>query len=276
VSSLANRTIWTSPQETRIHLVEIIRRQLTQTVGSFKHLVSLILAAGRRGTGNEKRKNNITSDQKDWLESNMRVSSTEMRNRLEGLEAILAFAAPLLCAIPLYVMGILSEVSGNYVLYAIYITCSIALTKYNGRALREIGLTRKELLPSLGLSGVTVLASFLVKLISAELQFSPEANSEAAIAQGLLFWTVSGFGQEILFRGLIFFSFYRWKGWKTALLVSSVLFGLMHVSQGVNGIIFSVLIGAYWGWVAFKTKNIIGTSIAHSLFNFFFIFLFVS
>jgi membrane protease YdiL (CAAX protease family) len=198
------------------------------------------------------------------------------KNWLESLEAILVFVVPLLCAIPLYVMGVLTEVSGNYVMYTIYIMCSIALTECNGRSLREIGLTRKELLPSLGLSGVTVLASFLVRLISAELQFSPEANSVVAVAQGLLFWTVSGLGQEILFRGLIFFSFYRWKGWKTALLVSSVLFGLMHVKQGITGIIFTILIGGYWGWVAFKTKNIIGTSIAHSLFNFFLTFLFVS
>jgi membrane protease YdiL (CAAX protease family) len=205
----------------------------------------------------------------------MRVSSMGRKKWLESLEAILVFVVPLLFAIPLYMLGFLTEVSGNYVTYTIYITCSIALTKYNGRSLKEIGLTRKELLPSLGLSGVTVLASFLIRLISAELQLSPEANSGVAVAQGLLFWTVSGLGQEILFRGLIFFSFYRWKGWKTALLVSSVLFGLMHVKQGITGIIFTVLIGGYWGWVAFKTKNIIGTSIAHSLFNFF-TFLFVS
>ena len=218
----------------------------------------------------------MVGKQKDRLGIDMRVSSTGTKNWLESLEAILVFVLPLLSAIPLHVMGVLSEVSGNYVTYAIYITCSIALTKYNGRALREIGLTLKGLLPSLGLSGVTVLASFLVRLISAELQFSPEANSGVAVAQGLLFWTVSGFGQEVLFRGLVFFSFYRWKGWKTALLVSSVLFGLMHVSQGIAGIVFTILIGGYWGWVAFKTKNTIGTSIAHSLFNFFFTFLFVS
>lgn len=210
------------------------------------------------------------------MKLNMCGYSMGRENWLESLEAILVFVLPVLFIIPFYVLGFLTEVSGNYVTYAIYIICSIALTKYNGRLLAEIGLTRKELLPSLGLSGVTVLASFLIRLISAELQLSPEANSGVAVAQGLLFWTVSGLGQEILFRGLIFFSFYRWKGWKTALLASSVLFGLMHVQQGITGIIFTILIGVYWGWVAFKTKNIIGTSIAHSLFNFFFTFLFVS
>lgn len=197
-------------------------------------------------------------------------------NWLESLEAILVFVVPLLFVIPLYMLGCLTEVSGNYVNYAIYVACSIALTKYNRRSLEEIGLTHKELFSSLGLSGVSVLAPLLVKFVSSELQLSPEANSGVAVAQGLLFWTVSGLGQEILFRGLIFFSFYRWKGWKIALLVSSVLFGLMHAQQGITGIVFNVLIGGYWGWVAFKTKNIIGTTITHSLFNFFFTFLFVS
>ena len=206
----------------------------------------------------------------------MHDSSMGTENWLESLEAILVFVVPLLFAIPLYVLGVLTEVSGNYVTYAIYITCSIALTKYNGRSLEEIGLARKELLSSLGLSGVTVLAPLLVKFVSADLQLSPDANSGVAAAQGLLYWTVSGLGQEILFRGLIFFSFYRWKGWKIALLASSVLFGLMHVQQGITGIVFNVLIGGYWGWVVFKTKNIIGTTVAHSLFNFFFTFLFVS
>jgi len=258
-------------QETRI-----VASFRSKTIGSFQILISVILAAGRRRTEKNERKDNIIGDQRDWFELNMRASSTGTKNWLESLEAILVFVVPLLFALPLYVLGVLTEVSGNYVMYAVYITCSIALTEYNGRSLRDMGLTRKELLPSLGLSGVTVLASFLVRLISAELQFSPEANSGVAVAQGLLFWTVSGFGQEILFRGLIFFSFYRWKGWKTALLVSSLLFGLMHVNQGITGIVFTILIGGYWGWVAFKTKNIIGTSIAHSLFNFFFTFLFAS
>jgi len=197
-------------------------------------------------------------------------------NELESLEAILVFVVPLLFLVSFYVLGFLTEVYGHYVTYAIYITCSIALTKYNGRSLEEIGLTRKELIPSLGFSGVTVLAPLLVKFVSADLQLSSDANSGVAVAQGLLYWTVSGLGQEILFRGLIFFSFYRWKDWKIALLASSVLFGLMHVQQGITGIVFNVLIGGYWSWVAFKTKNIVGTTVAHSLFNFFFTFLFVS
>jgi len=113
---------------------------------------------------------------------------------LESLEAILVFVVPLLFLIPFYMLGYLTEVSGNYISYAIYIACSMALTKYNGRSLAEIGLTRKGLLPSLGLSGVLVAAAFLRRLMFADLKLSPDVNSWVAVALGFFYWAVSGLG----------------------------------------------------------------------------------
>ena len=197
-------------------------------------------------------------------------------NWLESLEAVLVFVVPLLFAIPFYVLGFLAEVSGNYIIYSIYIACSILLTKYNGRSLAEIGLTHRGLLSSFGYSGILVAAAFLGSLISAELKISPDANSWVNIAYGMFYMVFGGLGQEILFRGLILFSLQRWKGWKIALVVSSVLFGLMHVRQGVIGVMGTFLVGGYWGWVALKTRNIIGTTIAHGFYNFIFSFLFIS
>jgi len=197
-------------------------------------------------------------------------------NWLESLEAVLVFVVPLIFVIPFYVLGVITEVSGNYVVYSIYIACSILLTRYNGRSLSEIGLIQERLFPSLGFSGVLVAAPLLRSLIFTGLGFSPDANSWASVAYGLFHWMFSGFGQEVLFRGLILFSLLRWKGWKLALVVSSVLFGLMHVRQGVAGVVGTILVGGYWGWVALKTRNIIGTSIAHGFYNFIFSFLFAS
>jgi membrane protease YdiL (CAAX protease family) len=191
------------------------------------------------------------------------------------LEAVLVFAVPLLSAIPFYALGFLTEVSANYITYSIYIACSVLLTKYNRRQLAEIGLTRKGLLASFGYSGVLVAAALLRSLIFSGLEISPDANSWANVAYSLFYWMFGGLGQEILFRGLILFSLQRWKGWKIAVAVSSVLFGLMHVRQGVTRVIGTIIIGGYWGWVALKTRNIIGTTLAHGLYNFIFNFLFV-
>jgi membrane protease YdiL (CAAX protease family) len=194
---------------------------------------------------------------------------------MESLEAVLVFALPLLLVIPLYAAGFLTEVAGHYVLYPIYIVGSIIQIKCNGRALVEIGLTRKGLLPSLGNSTLLVAAAFVARLVVADPRLSPEASSLEAIIYNLLYWSLSGVGQEILFRGLILFSFERWKGWKVALAVSTVLFGLIHLQryQSVSGLLLVSMVGALWGWIALKTKNIVGTAAAHSLFNFLFAFL---
>jgi len=197
---------------------------------------------------------------------------------LESLEALLVFSIPLLFAVPFYMLGFLTEVSGDYVLYTIYITSSIFLTRYNGRSLAEIGLTRKGLLSSLGNSLAFVAAFSVARFIVADLKLTQGVYSLDVVASNLFHWSLSGLGQEILFRGLILFSFNRWKGWKVALLVSSILFGLIHVQryQSLSGIFFVSIPGVAWGWIALKTKNIVGTAIAHSLFNFLYAFMLVS
>jgi membrane protease YdiL (CAAX protease family) len=198
-------------------------------------------------------------------------------NWFESLEAVLIFSVPLLFAIPLYVTGFLSESSGNLILYPIYIVGSIVLTRHNGRSLAEIGLTRKGFVPSLGNSILLVVTFSVSRFIVSGLKFSADVSSWEAVTYNLLYWLLSGFGQEILFRGLIMFSFKRWKGWKVALLVSTVLFGAIHVfSYNISGIFLVSMIGGLWGWIALKTNNIVGTAVAHSLFNFLFQFMLVS
>jgi len=195
---------------------------------------------------------------------------------LESLEAILVFVVPLLFIIPFYASGFVTQVSGEFIMYTVYFAGSIGLTKYNRRSLAEIGLTRKGLLPSLGNSLLLVLAFALTRFMVADLKLSPHVSLWEIVAFNLFLWALSGLGQEIIFRGLILFSFDRWKGWKVALLVSTILFGLVHVLRypSILGIVLVGVLGGFWGWIALKTKNIVGTTIAHFLFNFLFNFLF--
>jgi membrane protease YdiL (CAAX protease family) len=133
------------------------------------------------------------------------------------------------------------------------------------------------LLPSLGNSLLLVLAFAVTRFIAADLRLSPDVSSLEIVVFNLFRWALSGLGQEIIFRGLILFSFERWKGWKVALLVSTVLFGPVHVLRyGILGIFLVSVIGGFWGWIALKTKNIIGTTIAHFLLNFLFAFMLTS
>jgi membrane protease YdiL (CAAX protease family) len=177
------------------------------------------------------------------------------------LGSYFVFVVPFLFIIPFYVSGFVTQVLGECIMYTVYIVGSVGLTKYNKRTLGEIGLTRKGLLPSLGNSMLLVLAFALTRFIVADLKLSPDVNSWEVVAFNLFLWALSGLGQEILFRGLLLFSFNRWKGWKVALLVSTILFGLIHVLRypTISGIVLVSVIGGFWGWIALKTKNIVGT-----------------
>ena len=190
------------------------------------------------------------------------------KERLESLEAIVVFLVPLSVAISLYLSGFLAEVPTAYATFGFYIVCSIALTKYNGRSLAEIGLTRGGFFPSLGYSGIIVVSALLSRFVFGDLVLSSSITPSVVAERGLFNFVFSGLGQEILFRGLIMFSFLRWKGWRAALLISSVLFGLVHARWGLGAMIATGVLGAYWGWVALKTKNMVGIALIHGLYNF--------
>ena len=90
-----------------------------------------------------------------------------------------------------------------------------------------------------------------------------------SIVEQIIFnFLFSGPGQEILFRGIMFFSIWRWKGWKAALVITSIFFGFVHLLKGIQYIVATALIGLVYGYVTYRTKNIVGPMIAHGLSNF--------
>lgn len=194
----------------------------------------------------------------------------------ESVEALLLFIVPLLLGVSLYFQGLIDEVTGHYAVYSIFIIGSLVLTKYNGRSPSEIGLTRRGFLSSFGNSVAFVVGVFAGRLFMGALSLSEDVFSLTAFAYNLCYWGISGLGQEIIFRGLILFSFYRWKGERVALIVSSVLFMVVHILeyQSAFSLLFFGAEGLYWGWVALRNRNIVGIAVSHTLFNFIFSYMF--
>lgn len=204
------------------------------------------------------------------------LRGNERKGVKESLQSLLLFLIPILFIIPLYVYNILQGITAYYIIYSIYIVGSIGITKYNGRKLHEIGLSRKNLPESLLISCALVLGKLIGELVRSGVHISPELTLSTVGEQALYNFMFSGLGQEILFRGLILFSIWRWKGPKVALVVSTVLFGIMHARMGIGYILGIMIIGGFYGYVVYKTKNIVGPIIAHGLYNFLFDFLLIS
>ena len=86
-----------------------------------------------------------------------------------------------------------------------------------------------------------------------------------------------GFLEEMIFRGFLFKAMAE-NGVKSAIIVSSVTFGIGHIVNLVNGsgvellpnllqVIYAVAIGFTFAMIYYKTKSLVSCILTHSIFN---------
>lgn len=93
----------------------------------------------------------------------------------------------------------------------------------------------------------------------------------ASVMQLALVSLVAGFGEELLFRGLVQEGLSRWLGgWEgqlTALVLTSLFFGVCHWLSTTYAVL-AALAGAYFGLVLLATQNILAPITAHAAYDF--------
>ena len=96
-------------------------------------------------------------------------------------------------------------------------------------------------------------------------------NSLGAAAQALLLLTPAALWEELLLRGYCFALLReRWGAW-TAILVTSVVFGLMHLANAgadAQSVILVTLAGVFLGSVLVATRSLYAAWAAHLSWNF--------
>lgn len=78
----------------------------------------------------------------------------------------------------------------------------------------------------------------------------------AAMIWGLLTNLVVVVAEELFFRGMLFGFLQKRFSARTALIVSSLLFGLFHARQGLRGVVLRSFTGWLWGSVRYATGMI--------------------
>jgi membrane protease YdiL (CAAX protease family) len=84
-------------------------------------------------------------------------------------------------------------------------------------------------------------------------------------------WTTAGFGEELIFRGFLMAGLARCLGrsraaWVAAVILSSILFGLIHLKTGVGGVLGTGMNGAVLaGLYLLSRRSIWAPYIAHGL-----------
>ena len=86
-----------------------------------------------------------------------------------------------------------------------------------------------------------------------------------------------GFLEEMIFRGLLFKAMAK-NGVKSAIIVSSITFGIGHIVNLINGsgaellpnllqVMYAVAVGFAFVMIYYKTKSLMPCIITHSVFN---------
>ena len=187
----------------------------------------------------------------------------------EIIGTVLLLSVPIVCVACFFLLNILQDVQlAYYGIYFIYVVGSLSLMKRSKLEWSEFGLSRENISDSLSLSLGFIAAFIVMQTYSQGLHLSTELSPTVVVQELIYCFALSGPAQELVFRGLLFFSIMRWRGWKTALVVSSVLFGFVHVLKGAHYVIATTLIGFVYGYITYRTRNIVGPIVAHSLNNF--------
>ncbi len=118
----------------------------------------------------------------------------------------------------------------------------------------------------------------LVVLLTANLWYGVVLNdSPLEILLYILSMFCVGFLEEMIFRGFLFKAMAE-NGVKSAIIVSSITFGIGHIVNLINGsgaellanilqIIYAVAVGFAFVMIYYKTKSLLACIITHSIFN---------
>ncbi len=118
----------------------------------------------------------------------------------------------------------------------------------------------------------------LILLLTANLWYGVTINvSPLETVLYILSMLCVGFLEEMIFRGFLFNAMAK-DGVKSAIIVSSVTFGIGHIVNLVNGsgaellpnllqVIYAVAIGFTFAMIYYKTKSLVSCILTHSIFN---------
>ena len=94
--------------------------------------------------------------------------------------------------------------------------------------------------------------------------FDSVLANEYIIISIVLVGIIPAFVEEMLFRGVILYGFKENYSWKKAIIISSILFGLIHLNPWQ--FVTAFIIGIICAWICLQTKSILPCMYMH-LFN---------
>ncbi|MBA7647251.1 hypothetical protein ES703_55023 [subsurface metagenome] len=159
------------------------------------------------------------------------------------------------------------------IIYILWLQKNPPLADFGLVPLRFLDLLH-SLIIFLGVLGILLLLSLIIALLPTEGQkmfqagFRWQLSDPKLIPLVLVFSIATAYREELFFRSYLITRFSQMgSGPMLNLLLSSLLFGLGHIYQGLAGFSVSFIQGLFFGMIFLSTKNIHRIALAHALYN---------
>jgi len=145
-----------------------------------------------------------------------------------------------------------------------------AVTILNGYRRRELGLTwgggRPFLQPLIGLAGFPL--GLVEYFILRPQPLAPAPDMAVIWLPALILLVCTGFTEEFIFRGIMQKAAADLLGRKTALVLVSFIFAVLHITHlSVVDVVFVFGVAAFFSAIVYRTGSLVGVTIAHGLTN---------
>jgi len=182
------------------------------------------------------------------------------KQRPNWLNYLLVFLLPILGMAlgvgTMFLLGLNGTDYGNLIVNLFFLISVTVLIRLFGYSSEDLGLKvikeqmQRHVVLSLMIFAFYMIFYVFVIRISTLKPFSSET------LWGLVTYLVVVLAEELYFRGALYSFFEKRFSAKTALIVSSILFGLFHAQQGLRGMISKTFTGWLWGSVRYSTGMI--------------------
>lgn len=155
-----------------------------------------------------------------------------------------------------FALGINGEPAGNLLANAGFLLAVGSLIPIFKFSVEELGLKLNT--SKIGFHIGTTLTIFIGYLLFYifVIRISSMKPIDSTVILGLISYLLVVFAEEVYFRGQLYSFIENRFSAPTALVVSSIIFGLFHARQGLGGILTKTITGALWGSVRYTTGMI--------------------
>jgi uncharacterized protein len=163
----------------------------------------------------------------------------------------------------------LTDQAGHFTLVNLpLIVATLLVARYLHYGRNELGL-RVGFLPwQLVIVATGPLIGYLERLIIQPPAMAPDLSLSAIWWPALSLMLFTGLSEELLFRGVLQTAAVRALGAPWGIVAIAAMFGVLHIGwQSALDVAFVTVVGLFFGWAVYRTRSILGVTLAHGLAN---------